>query len=67
MISLTANLKSAREARNLSVDEAADLCGVSRATWYAYESGHTDPPLARLIEIAAKLGTTAAKLLKGIT
>jgi len=61
------NLRSTRLRLHLSAQAAASLCGVSRATWYGYESGDSTPTLAGLADIARKLKTTPARLLKDIT
>ena len=61
------NLKRARQRKKLTADEAAQLCGVARSTWFTYENGSRKPPLDSLIEIAGKLETTAEKLLRGVT
>lgn len=66
MTTLAANLKAARTRRKLTAEQAAELCGVGRSTWFAYESGSRTPSVDGLLEIAAALETTAAKLLKGV-
>ena len=66
MTTLPANIRTARERAKLTADEAAARAGVCRATWYAWESGRTDPPVASLLKIASALGTTAASLLRGV-
>jgi transcriptional regulator with XRE-family HTH domain len=63
---LPSNIRTARERARLTADEAAVHAGVCRATWYAWESGKTDPPSSKLLAIAAALGTTADKLLRGV-
>lgn len=67
MATLASNLRAARERHNLSAESAATLCGVSRSTWFAYESGRAKPTVDGLLRIAAKLETTAAKLLQGVS
>jgi transcriptional regulator with XRE-family HTH domain len=49
-------LRLARERARLSVDEAADQCGVSRAQWYRMEAGEQVDFLARLARILDVLG-----------
>lgn len=65
-MTLGENLKRHRQRRKLTADEAAALCGVSRASWFAYESGRETPTLARLLRMAYHLQTTASALLKGV-
>lgn len=67
MTTFAENLKRARTRKKLTADEAAELCGVARSTWFAYEKGTTTPPLKTLLKIADSLGTTAGKLLQGVT
>lgn len=64
---LSANLRHARERRKLSAESAAELCGVARSTWFAYESGRAKPTVDGLLRIAAKLETTGAALLRGVS
>lgn len=66
MTTLAANLRAARERRKLSAEAAAELCGVARSTWFAYEAGRTYPTVEGLLRIAAKLETTAERLLRGV-
>lgn len=66
MTTFAQNLKRARLRRKLTATEAASLCGVGRATWFAYESGSTSPTLQGLVKLAHDLGVTSASLLKGV-
>ena len=61
-----ANIRRARERKHLSIADAAKLCGVSLAAWYSDEANKEMPNLRRLLAIAARLDTTASKLLRGV-
>jgi transcriptional regulator with XRE-family HTH domain len=56
MTTIPAQLQSARNLLSLTTNQAAERCGVSRATWYAWEAGKTVPPIAVLERVAEKLG-----------
>ncbi len=51
-------LKSARAAKDLSQDELAKLCGVSRQTISAIEKGDYNPTINLCINICKILGKT---------
>lgn len=55
MTPIPAQIQSAREFLDLTINQAAELCGVSRATWYAWEAGKTDPPKKALERVADAL------------
>ena len=57
------NLRAARERRKLSVADLAEKLGVSAIAVYKWEAGTNDPRLTRLLDIAAALSTSPAKLL----
>lgn len=45
-------MKSLRQQKGMSVQELAELCGVSSNMIWNYESGRREPPLAVLCKIA---------------
>ena len=51
-------LKSARAARDLSQEQLAALCGVSRQTISAIEKGDYNPTINLCIKICEALGRT---------
>ena len=51
-------LKSARAAKDMSQDELAKLCGVSRQTISAIEKGDYNPTINLCIAICKALGVT---------
>ena len=51
-------LKSARAAKDLSQDDLAKLCGVSRQTISAIEKGDYNPTIRLCIAICKALGVT---------
>ena len=51
-------LKSARAAKDLSQDDLAKLCGVSRQTISAIEKGDYNPTINLCIAICKVLGVT---------
>jgi len=51
-------LKSARAAKDLSQQELADLCGVSRQTINAIEKGDYNPTIQLCIKICRTLDKT---------
>ena len=55
-------LKSARAALDLSQDELAKLCGVSRQTINAIEKGDYNPTINLCISICRKLHKTLDEL-----
>jgi len=56
-------LKSARAAKDLSQDELAKLCGVSRQTISAIEKGKNNISIEKLPDLARALHTTPGKLM----
>ena len=55
-------LKSARAAKDLSQDDLAKLCGVSRQTISAIEKGDYNPTINRCIAICKALEKTLDEL-----
>ena len=55
-------LKAARAAKDLSQDELAKLCGVSRQTISAIEKGDYNPTIKLCINICKVLGKTLDEL-----
>ena len=55
-------LKSARAAKDLSQDDLAKLCGVSRQTISAIEKGDYNPTINLCIAICKVLGKTLDEL-----
>ena len=59
------NIRSARERRSLSVDDAADAAGVDRSTWYRLEQGNRPALTGKSIDaVAGTLGVEVGDLLK---
>ncbi len=56
------NLKSARAAKDMSQDDLAKLCGVSRQTINAIEKGDYNPTIKLCREICRTLGKTLDEL-----
>lgn len=60
-------IKGSRMAKNISVDELAEVIGKNRATVYRYENGYIDDiPISIIKAIAQALGVSATYLM-GIT
>ena len=55
-------LKSARAAKDLSQQQLADLCGVSRQTINAIEKGDYNPSINLCIQICKALDRTLDEL-----
>ncbi|MBR0374912.1 MAG: helix-turn-helix transcriptional regulator [Mogibacterium sp.] len=55
-------LKSARAAKDLSQQQLADLCGVSRQTINAIEKGDYNPSINLCIQICKALDKTLDEL-----
>ncbi|HBB59962.1 MAG: helix-turn-helix transcriptional regulator [Lachnospiraceae bacterium] len=55
-------LKAARAGKDLSQDELAKLCGVSRQTMSAIEKGDYNPTINLCIAICKALGKTLDEL-----
>ena len=63
-MSIGAKIKELREAKNMSLDEVAKLCGTTRQTIYKYENGIvTNIPYDRILLLSKALNTTPAFLL----
>lgn len=56
------NLKSARAAKDMSQDDLAKLCGVSRQTINAIEKGDYNPTIKLCRQICRTLGKTLDEL-----
>lgn len=53
-------LRSFREQRDLSQEEAAHAAGIHRAQYGRYEAGHNAPSFVTVLQIAKRLGVPAA-------
>ena len=63
-MSIGAKIKELREARNMSLDDVAKLCGTTRQAIYKYENGIvTNIPYDRILLLSKALNTTPAILL----
>ena len=51
-------LRECREARQLSQEQLAHLCGVSYSTYRRYESGDNEPLLSVSAKLARELGVS---------
>ncbi|WP_208076111.1 helix-turn-helix transcriptional regulator [Bittarella massiliensis (ex Durand et al. 2017)] len=49
-------LRLAREARGLTQEKMAELCGISPRNYHNLENGHTNPSLATALQIPSQLG-----------
>ena len=49
-------LRLAREARGLTQEKMAELCGISPRHYHNLENGHTNPSLATALQISSQLG-----------
>ena len=49
------HMREVREAKQISVTEMADICGVSPARIYLCESGHQDPSLGLIAKFCHAL------------
>ena len=62
-MSIGAKIKELREARNMSLDDVAKLCGTTRQTIYKYENSIvTNIPYDRILLLSKALNTTPAVL-----
>ena len=62
MIDIENTIRLRRKERELSQEELARLCRVSRQTINAIENNKYDPTLALAFHLAAALGTTVDEL-----
>ncbi len=60
---LAANVRRAREARDLTQRQLADLSGVPRPTLANIETGGSNPTLHVLVKVAAALGVSIEQLI----
>ena len=60
---ISVNLHRIRNARNLSMQELADKCGISRIAYSAIENGKSQPRSSNLIELANNLEVDIKDLL----
>lgn len=60
---LARNLKALRDARGLTQQQVAKLCGLPRATWANLESGAANPTLAVLHRVASALQVQLEELI----
>lgn len=57
------NLKLAREKKNMTQKEIADIIGVAKSTYSLYESGNREPNVQTIKKIADVLNVSADTLL----
>jgi transcriptional regulator with XRE-family HTH domain len=57
-------LRSLRNARHLDLTELAEQSGLSTATLSRYETGHSQPNVAKLVILLQTLGTDEVELLR---
>lgn len=62
---LGGRISLARDARDISVDEAADVLGVEPGTWSAWENDRAEPRSNRLDMMAGLLQVSVAWLMSG--
>lgn len=63
MLSIGKKIRELREAKNMSLEDIARLCGTTRQTIYKYENEIvTNIPYDRIILLAKALGTTPSQL-----
>ena len=63
---LAAHILAAREAADMTQDEAADAAGMQAAVYSRIERGEVDPRLSSVLRIARGLGVTASDLLRDV-
>lgn len=63
MTEIATRIRRLREAVQLDQRSAADLAGISQATWSRIESGERDPKLGEVVGIAAALGCLTTTVL----
>jgi transcriptional regulator with XRE-family HTH domain len=63
---LARNIRAARDAADLTQDEAADGADMQTAVYSRIERGEVDPRLSSLLKIAAGLGVPVSDLLRGV-
>lgn len=56
-------IRELRKAKGLTLQQLADVFGISRASVSEWESGRSKPDASRLVELAAKLGVSVEYLL----
>jgi transcriptional regulator with XRE-family HTH domain len=63
---LAQNVRAAREAADLTQDDAAHAAGMQPAVYSRIERGEVDPRVSSIVKIATGLGLTASDLLRGV-
>jgi transcriptional regulator with XRE-family HTH domain len=63
---LARNVRAAREAANLTQDDAAHAAGMQPAVYSRIERGEVDPRLSSLVKIAGGLDVTLADLVRDV-
>jgi transcriptional regulator with XRE-family HTH domain len=63
---LAQNVRAAREAADLTQDDAAHASGMQPAVYSRIERGEVDPRVSSIVKIATGLGATASDLLRGV-
>jgi len=59
------NLRSIRQARDISLNALAESSGYSKGYLSKVENGHAQPPIATLMKVAQCLGVTMNQLFEG--
>lgn len=62
---LGGRISLARDARDISVEEAAEILGIEPGTWSAWENDRAEPLFERLDKMADVLQVSVAWLLDG--
>lgn len=55
-------IRSLREAKNLTQEQAANLIGIAKTTYIGYEKGEREPRLGELKKMAQVFGMTISQL-----
>ena len=64
-VALGQAIRRARQARNIGIREAAEMCHMDRGHLSRIENGWLEPPLRRLRKIALVVGVPVPTLLSG--
>jgi transcriptional regulator with XRE-family HTH domain len=63
---LARNIRAARDAAELTQDQAADAAEMQTAVYSRIERGEVDPRLSSLVKIARALGVTVGDVVRGV-
>jgi transcriptional regulator with XRE-family HTH domain len=58
-------LRQAREERRLTIEEAANLCGLSADDWALWEAGNDEPTVTPAVSIATAIDCNLEWLMCG--